>query len=62
MFYMKFANNLYIKTRILNIRIDVIGHPVTEHNHVNEHHGGNANAAIFSHCGRLMQQKCHDRV
>ena len=37
----------------------MIGHPVTEHNHVNENHSGNANAAIFSHCGRLMKQKCH---
>ena len=43
----------------LKLRIDVIGQSVTEHNHVNERGRGNANAAIFSHCGGLMQQKCH---
>ena len=46
----------------LKLRIDVAGKPMPEHNHVNEHGSGNANAAIFGHCGRLMQQKCHDRV
>ena len=35
----------------LKLRVDVSGHPVPKHYHVNEHHGGNANAAIFSHCG-----------
>ena len=51
--------NVRIIHCILKLRIYATGQPVTEHNHVNEHHGGNANAAIFGHHLRLMQQKCH---
>ena len=40
---------------ILKMRVDATGQPVSEDNHVNEHRGGDANAAIFGHCGRLMQ-------
>ena len=54
--------NIIVYNSFLKLRVDATGQPVTEHNHVNEHGCGNANAAIFGHHGGLMQQKCHDRV
>jgi hypothetical protein len=52
-------NKTYLQ---LQLRVDASGQPVPKHNHVNEHRGGNANAAVLRHCGGLFQHQRHDGI